>query len=144
MDEPEDQGTESGVLGQPGGGAKKYEIRRRDVTRDRPWKVRAKDVDGSKTEWPNKSLVHSGRQYQYRLYAFDEEGRRTLVGETEIVRARGEWFQTRRWNLLLVVLALSGTVFYFIRLAKSGKKLNIRKIAGLEAVDEPVGRPTDT
>jgi len=54
-----------------------------------------------------------------------------------------EWFNTDRINTLIAVLVISFAIFYFIRRAKAGKKLYIRRIAGLEALDEAVGRATE-
>lgn len=54
-----------------------------------------------------------------------------------------QWFNTDRINTFIAVLILSFAILYFIRRAKAGKKLYIRKIAGLEAVDDAVGRATE-
>ncbi|KPK75013.1 MAG: hypothetical protein AMJ89_05045 [candidate division Zixibacteria bacterium SM23_73] len=54
-----------------------------------------------------------------------------------------EWFNTDRINTLIAVLVISFAIFYFIRRAKAGKKLYIRRIAGLEALDDAVGRATE-
>lgn len=50
------------------------------------------------------------------------------------------------WNLLnlfVIGFLIAGSVIYFIAHAKRGKKLFIRKIAGLEAIDEAIGRATE-
>lgn len=54
-----------------------------------------------------------------------------------------QWFNTARINILIAVLILSFAILYFIKRAKAGKKLYIRRIAGLEAVDDAVGRATE-
>jgi hypothetical protein len=54
-----------------------------------------------------------------------------------------EWFNTDRINTLIAVLIISFAILYFIKRAKAGKKLYIRRIAGLEAVDDAVGRATE-
>ena len=48
----------------------------------------------------------------------------------------------RLWFVVMVGI-FCGAVVLFIKLAKGGKPLKIRKIAGLEAVDEAVGRATE-
>lgn len=48
----------------------------------------------------------------------------------------------RRW-LLIILSVLCFAILLFIVLARSGIDLKIRKIAGLEAVDEAVGRATE-
>jgi hypothetical protein len=48
-----------------------------------------------------------------------------------------------RFWLAWIVVIFCGAVVYWIRHAKSGKPIKLRKIAGLEAVDEAVGRATE-
>ncbi|MEW5873855.1 MAG: DUF6754 domain-containing protein [Candidatus Zixiibacteriota bacterium] len=59
------------------------------------------------------------------------------------VHSRAQWFHTGRLNSLFAVLIVGGAILYFIARARSGKSLFIRKIGGLEAVDEAVGRATE-
>jgi hypothetical protein len=53
------------------------------------------------------------------------------------------WFRADRINVLVLLLIFSSVVLLYIRSAKRGKELFIRKIAGLEAVEEGVGRATE-
>jgi hypothetical protein len=50
---------------------------------------------------------------------------------------------TERLNALLVFIVFSVFVVLFIELSKRGKELFIRRIAGLNAIDEAVGRATE-
>lgn len=59
------------------------------------------------------------------------------------VGSSAQWFDWRRINVLVGVLILCVFIIYYINQAKAGKALFIRKIAGLEAVDEAVGRATE-
>ncbi len=52
-------------------------------------------------------------------------------------------FRTDRINALVLVLVFSGAVLLYTRWARQGKKLFLRKIPGLEAVEEAVGRATE-
>ncbi len=52
-------------------------------------------------------------------------------------------FDGSRFSLMLITFIICGSVIFFIRLARSGIKLKVRPIAGLEAVDEAVGRATE-
>ena len=54
-----------------------------------------------------------------------------------------QWFDGYRFWFVLTVVLFCGSVILFINLARSGKPLKVRKIAGLEAVDEAVGRATE-
>jgi hypothetical protein len=69
-----------------------------------------------------------------------------LVSESDIagpVQSSGQWFDWRRINSFVGIFILCVSILYFIFKAQSGKELFIRKIAGLEAVDEAVGRATE-
>lgn len=57
--------------------------------------------------------------------------------------AHQQWFDRTRSNLLVIAAILVFAISYFIYLATIGRDLYIRKIAGLEAVDEAVGRATE-
>ena len=54
-----------------------------------------------------------------------------------------EWIDFDKKYLFLIALIVGGSVIYFIETARRGRKLFVRKIAGLEAVDEAVGRATE-
>lgn len=59
------------------------------------------------------------------------------------VAPRRQPFDGSRFYLAIIVLIICGSVLYWIDHARRGKPLKIRKIAGLEAVDEAVGRATE-
>jgi hypothetical protein len=54
-----------------------------------------------------------------------------------------EFFKRNRGWLLILLLIVGGSVVYYIRAVRSGRDLKLRKIAGLDAVDEAVGRATE-
>jgi len=54
-----------------------------------------------------------------------------------------QFFIGDRFWLSIIILIFCGSVIYWIIHAREGKPLKIRKIAGLEAVDEAVGRATE-
>ncbi|MEW5795346.1 MAG: fibronectin type III domain-containing protein [Candidatus Zixiibacteriota bacterium] len=62
---------------------------------------------------------------------------------TAPIRTEREWIDWNLWNLMLITLIIGGAIIVFIETAKRGKKLFVRKIAGLEAVDEAIGRATE-
>jgi hypothetical protein len=56
----------------------------------------------------------------------------------------GPWFDLTRLPSLLVIVLLTGLILYYIRRARtSAGSIFVRKIAGLEAVDDAVGRATE-
>jgi hypothetical protein len=57
---------------------------------------------------------------------------------------QSQWFEGERfWLMRDRAGDLRGSVIYYIYHARTGKPLNVRKIAGLAAVDEAVGRATE-
>lgn len=59
------------------------------------------------------------------------------------VTSSAQWFDMGRINVFVGTLLICTFILYFISAAKSGKNLYIRKIAGLDAVDDAVGRATE-
>lgn len=53
------------------------------------------------------------------------------------------WFDANRWNVFLTLVIIFFLIIYFIEKAKKGKKLFVRRIAGLDAIEEAVGRATE-
>ena len=69
----------------------------------------------------------------------------THDGEPAVVQA-GSWVNLFKWgklNNLVLALIFSAIVVTFIEIAKRRPGLFIRKIAGLEAIDEAIGRSTE-
>lgn len=56
---------------------------------------------------------------------------------------QAEWFKSRRLNNLAVLLAIGGFVVASISASRRNPNLYVRRIAGLEALDEAVGRATE-
>ena len=52
-------------------------------------------------------------------------------------------FATRKWNAFLLIFLFSAAIVFYTSRVKGGAKLFIRKIPGLEAVEEAVGRATE-
>ncbi len=86
--------------------------------------------------------ARDGVEYTYRIRAV----RGDLYSDSDAsppAQSKQQWFHTGRINTLIGCLIIGLAIIFFINRAKSGKKLYIRKIAGLEAVDEAVGRATE-
>jgi len=62
---------------------------------------------------------------------------------SEGVASRSQWFHTGRINALVAVSLFLLFLLFFVSTAKKGKSLFIRRIAGLDALDEAVGRATE-
>ena len=59
------------------------------------------------------------------------------------IKAERQFFDQDRLNVLIAAILLSALVLIYIAKARSGKDMFIRRIGGLEAVQEAVGRATE-
>ncbi len=80
--------------------------------------------------------------YSYYVTAIANGAEASSVTTSPISPQR-EWVNFGLTNLFVIALIIGGAIFYFIEMGKRGKKLFVRKIAGLEAVDDAIGRATE-
>jgi len=94
------------------------------------------------SQFTDRGLSH-GKVYSYRysLYRANEEPAVMQVGEP--TRPVANWFASHRLNALILVVMFSVTVLLYIRTVQGGKSTYIRPLAGLEAVEDGVGRATE-
>lgn len=94
-------------------------------------------------EFKDTENLENGQKYYYRVDAVNAD--RDVVSSESVgpVSSHGNIFHTGKSWILLCVLAYSCTVVYFIYHAKRGKDFFMRKIPGLDAVDEAIGRATE-
>lgn len=86
--------------------------------------------------------VEEGKEYAYIIVAVrDSEFFRSVPSNS--ARPIPQIFHTGRINVLACIAIFGALIGYFIAMARSGKKLFIRKIPGLAAVEEAVGRATE-
>ncbi len=76
------------------------------------------------------------------LYAVTGEGERVLLRELSIV-SRGEFIDTEMIKPFILALVFIGLIILYVRRAKRGMPIFIRKIPGLEAIDDALGRATE-
>jgi len=86
--------------------------------------------------------LYGDTTYVYHVVARSANSRAASIN-TEAIQPRREWVNLNLKYLFLIALIIAASVIYFIETAKRGKKLFVRKIAGLEAVDEAIGRATE-
>lgn len=83
-----------------------------------------------------------GTPYYYR-FACSSDGDTTYSATAGPVMSKSNWFNTGRANALVLTVLMFSLVVSYISIARKGKPLFIRKIAGLNAIDEAVGRATE-
>ena len=105
------------------------------------------EVIGEATYRKNKfrdSNCETGVPYLYRIQAFGPGNTSSPVVEIkEPIIATLQWFNLQRSWFAVFVFLICGSVIVFIEMARRGKTLKIRKIAGLEAIKDAVGRATE-
>lgn len=92
-----------------------------------------------------------GTVYRYELRARSPGSPDTLglAGATSAevlsdpVSSHDDWFRIERTNSFIAVVLFTTFILGSIALARTGKPLFIRRIAGLNAVDEAIGRATE-
>ncbi|KAF0242550.1 MAG: hypothetical protein FD180_3852 [Planctomycetota bacterium] len=91
-------------------------------------------------EDPKKKTRKDTPDYWFKLVAEGPGGR----WESPATKLRPEWnfFNWARLNVFIYMISFAGIILFFIRVAR-GRQLFIRRIAGLDAVDEAVGRATE-
>jgi hypothetical protein len=90
----------------------------------------------------NSTDIRDGKEYYYVVRAQTTSGYQDSPKVGPVVSS-AQWFNTHRTNVLVVALLVSVLVVYYIRRAHAGDKLFVRKIAGLDAIDDAVGRSTE-
>jgi hypothetical protein len=85
-----------------------------------------------------------GKPYLFGVKAIAKDNAESAPAVTAApVTPAVDWFDGTRVWFLITLVVFCGSVIAFIVMARRGVKLKVRKIAGLEAVDEAVGRATE-
>jgi len=86
--------------------------------------------------------TEDGIEYHYSVVAVYEDG---FVGsEPSAYAVSGpQWFNADRWRHIAATLLFSFLIVLFTIMARRGSKLFIRRISGLDAVEEALGRATE-
>lgn len=101
------------------------------------------DVEAGKESYTfTDEEAENGVEYFYKVRVRGEE-MSTDTAPVGPAKATREWFHPNRLNMLIAAVLLSAFILYYISQARAGKVLFIRRIAGLEAVQEAVGRATE-
>jgi hypothetical protein len=78
----------------------------------------------------------------YRVVATDGVARAASEVAGPAV-ASPQWFNMNRLNVMIWVIGFVSAIVYFVRAARTGKELFIRRMAGLDEMDNAVGRATE-
>jgi len=106
-----------------------------------PWTV--VDSVPAGTVAKRDETLDRGVEYFYRIDAVGPGGI-TLAGSiTGPVKATSQWINQTRWSVLFGTILFFGFVLYYIASAQAGKKPFVRRIPGIDAIEEAIGRATE-
>ncbi len=80
--------------------------------------------------------------YYFKLVMVAEDTKITL-DTIASASARGNWLHTKKINNFAIMIILSAIILYFIVHARKNPNMFLRKIGGLDAVDDALGRATE-
>ena len=89
------------------------------------------------------ATAETGIDYVYVVRAVSETEATADSTPTAPVKATAQWFHTGKIPLFCAMLIFSAAIVGNIYYARSGKEIFVRRIPGLEAVDEALGRATE-
>ncbi|RKZ10942.1 hypothetical protein DRQ25_01320 [Candidatus Fermentibacteria bacterium] len=97
-------------------------------------------IDGYDPEYP----IEPGVLYEYRIASVTVDGEEYFgpVCEAGAVSA-GEIYHTGKTRVLIASILFIVLIFYYFGKAQRGIKMYMRPIAGIEAIDEAIGRATE-
>jgi hypothetical protein len=87
--------------------------------------------------------VHRNTTYFYRVSAVGPGGVAPALSVTGPVKATSQWINRTRWSVLLGTVLFFAFVLYFVQSAQSGKVPFVRRIPGIDAIEEAIGRATE-
>lgn len=81
--------------------------------------------------------------YFYRIAAYGPGGSTPALANAGPAYARETWFNTTRASVMAFVIVYFLLVLYYMQLAQSGRKPFVRRLAGIDAIEEAIGRATE-
>jgi len=99
------------------------------------------ELPSGQTHYVDRNL-EPGAEYFYSITAFDGTNEWAAV-TCAPVAGRVNLFQTSRASILALMLVFFGLVLVFTKLAERGDELFVRRIPGLNAIEEAVARATE-
>lgn len=125
-------------------------VQRRDVSSEESlWEVviaealpleSSEIVDGYDPDFP----IFPNTAYEYRTIAFTADGDSLYSNVfTGAEMAQGEWFSPTEIPTFIGCSVFLGLIFFYFHRAKRGTEFYLRPIAGIEAIDEAIGRATE-
>jgi hypothetical protein len=125
----------------PGGTAVTQYVIERAPSPSGPWAAVDSVPSGSTTK--TDQSVQRRTEYFYRVTAVGPGGRTPALSVTGPVQAYSQWINRTRWSVLVFTAMFFAFVLYYIASARAGKKPFVRRIPGVDAIEEAIGRATE-
>ncbi len=97
--------------------------------------------NGIKLSFPQNEL-DPDKNYRYRLLI-----PRPALGDSmffmAVAQPKEQWFYLHKLSYLLILLAVSFAIIYYVQSARKGKDYYIRRISGLDCIEDSIGRATE-
>ena len=87
--------------------------------------------------------IQRNTDYFYRVAAVGPGGRTPALSVTGPVRAVSQWINQTRWSVLVFLVAFFAAVLFYMASAQAGRKPFVRRIPGIDAIEEAIGRATE-
>jgi hypothetical protein len=100
------------------------------------------DFRGPRADAYTDEEALDGIRYRYALAAVDDTAS-TRTEPTGWVKSSPQWYDPSTTGALVGTLVICFFVVYFVRRARAGHNLFVRRISGLDAVEEALGRATE-
>jgi hypothetical protein len=89
----------------------------------------------------NDETVKTGKDYWYEVEAVGPGGQ--AVSAPASGHATAEWFNSTRVSVFIILVLFFLFVLGFILFAQTGKQMFVRRIPGIDAIEEAIGRATE-
>jgi len=152
VDVPSDDGSEGiQITWNPAIGSTAYRILRREAfSADEPTEIgeipadQAEHLKDGRLRYIDQTTqIKTAYVYQVATSTDDSDDVTATSEETAIVKAVGNLFHRKKSWILVFIVTFTALTLVFIQLARSGRKMFIRNISALDAVEESVGRATE-
>jgi len=87
--------------------------------------------------------VHRNTPYFYRVAAFGPGGMTLALANAGPGIGRETWFNSTRVSVLAFMLVFYLCVLFFMERARTGHKPFVRRLPGIDAIEEAIGRATE-
>ncbi len=91
----------------------------------------------------NDTGLRTGKLYLYKVRTLGADGTTSESAASAPVAPMRQWFYTNKVNALVATIIFVALILGYIELARRGRPLFVRRIAGLDAIDEAIGRCTE-